>query len=331
MGSKMKTIISFSLLCLPFIIACDNLNNINENSSWILQRDKQDDIIYYSIFFSDKNSGWICGFNGMIKNTTDGGNTWKSQQSSVSANLWDISFINNLHGWICGANNTILKTSDGGKSWINISPLNSENKIYVSIKFIDENNGWTSNNFGEIQRTTNGGISWDIKRSGHIGGSRLSVFNAQIIYALSGKLYKTINGGETWDSVEVSIPKNYMISEMFFIDTNNGWVVTENGTGGMMITEFPVVITNNGGRTWASSELLKDEGMRSIYFLNENVGWVAGSQNVYKTIDGGKHWAFEFSPSNGELFAKDMYFVDENNGWIINWDGKIYKYQKMFN
>jgi len=95
-----------------------------------------------------------------------------------------------------------------------------------------------------------------------------------------------------------------------------------------MITEFPVVTTKNGGETWLSSEYLKDGGMRCIYFVNENVGWIAGSQNIYKTIDGGKHWSLEFSPSNGELFSKDIHFIDENCGWIINWDGIIYKYKK---
>jgi len=322
----LKFIFIFTLL---FIISCDKSTNPSEDTSgWTLQRVKQDDITYYSIFFSDKNNGWIIGYNGTIKNTTDAGNTWQTQQSGVLANLWDISFVSNLKGWICGANNTILKTSDGGKSWIDVSPSNPENKIYVLIKFIDENNGWVSNNYGEILRTTNGGLSWDIKKSGHIGGSRLSVINAQTVYALSGKLYKTFDGGETWDSVEVSIPKNYMASEMFFVNINDGFVVTENGTGGTMITEFPVVTTYDGGNTWSSSEFLKDGGMRCIYFINENVGWIAGSQNVYKTIDGGKHWSFEFSPSNGELFAKDIYFINERCGWLINWNGVIYKYKK---
>ncbi len=324
----MKIINLILVCCLSLLVSCDKSTNPEENATWILQRDKQDDITYYSIFFSDKNNGWIIGYSGTIEYTTNGGNTWETQQSGVSANLWDISFINNLQGWICGENNTILKTLDGGNTWNNISPSNPENKIYVTIKFVDENNGWTSNNFGEILRTTNGGLSWDIKKSGHIGGSRLVVINSQTVYALSGKLFKTFNGGDAWDSVEVSIPQNYRASEMYFANINDGFVITENGTGGMMITEFPVLTTSDGGKTWKSSEYLKDGGMRCIYFANENVGWVAGSQNIYKTIDGGKHWSLEFTPSGGGLFAKDIYFVDESCGWLINWDGVIYRYKK---
>jgi len=326
----MKIINIIFVCCLSLLVSCNKSTNLNEDATWILQRDKQDDITYYSIFFSDLNNGWIIGSNGTIKVTTDGGNTWQPQQSGVSANLWGMSFINNSQGWICGANNTILKTSNGGHTWIDISPSGPENKIYVTIKFVDENNGWASNNFGEILRTTNGGLSWDVKKSGNIGGSRLSVIDAQTVYALSGKLYKTFNSGENWDSVEVSIPKNYRASEMYFTNMNDGYIVTENGTGGMIITEFPVVMTSDGGKTWTSSKYLKDRGIgiRCIYFVNENVGWIAGSQNIHKTIDGGKHWSLEFSPSSGELFAKDVCFIDESCGWLINSDGFIYRYKK---
>ena len=325
----MKTVNMIIVFCLSLLISCDKAINPTESTpTWILQRDKQDDITYYSIFFSDKNNGWIIGYNGTIKNTKNGGNTWQTRQSGVSSNLWDVNFVDNIHGWICGANNTILKTSDGGKSWIDISPSSSENKIYVSIEFIDENNGWISNNYGEILQTIDGGLNWQLKKSGNIGGSRLSVINSQTVYALSGKLYKTSNGGKTWDTMEVSIPKNYMASEMTFTDINNGWIIMENGTGGTIITEFPVIMTNDGAETWTSSEFLKDGGFRCIHFINEYTGWIAGTQNIYKTIDGGKHWTLEFSPANRELFAKDIYFVDESNGWIINWDGVIYKYQR---
>lgn len=328
----MKTMCLLFIGSLLFLISCDKSTNPAANATWKLQRDKQDDITYYSIFFSDKNNGWIIGYDGTIKNTTDGGNLWKAQESGVSSNLWAISFINNSQGWICGADNTILKTINGGKEWINISPSRSSNKINVEMKFVDENNGWISNNHGEIQRTTDGGVTWDIKKSGIIGGSRLALFDAQTIYALGHtfdgtKLYKTLDGGSKWDSVAVPVSEYYNVSGMFFINSNDGYVIYENGTGGMIITEYPVTITKDGGKTWSSSEYLKDGGFRCVYFINENVGWIAGGQNIYKTIDGGNQWFLDFSPSNGILSAKDIYFINESCGWVINWDGQIYKYE----
>ena len=322
----MKTIILFLVFCLSLLISCDTSTGPSGNNAWILQRDKQDDITYYSIFFSDRSHGWICGYNGTIKNTVDGGKTWLPQQSGVTANLWDISFINNLLGWICGADNTILKTYDGGRTWNNISPFSDVDQIYVSVKFTDGNNGWISSNSGRILRTTDGGISWSVKKSGLIGGSYFSVLDANTVYALSGKFYKTLSGGGQWDSVQIPFPEGHLPAGIFFHDYNNGWIVVENLISSSMINEVPVFFTNDGGKTWAVSEMIKDGRLRCIYFINKNLGWIAGLQNIYRTKDGGKHWMPEFSPAGGFLSAKDICFVDENCGWIINRDGVIYKY-----
>ncbi len=322
----MKTIILFFVFYLCLLISCDSSTGPSGNNAWILQRDKQDSITYYSIFFSDRNNGWICGSGGTIKNSTDGGKTWLPQQSGVTANLWDISFINSLSGWICGEDNTILKTSDGGRTWSDISPSSEENRIFVSIKFTDGNNGWISSNSGSILRTTDGGVSWSVKKSGLIGASYLSVLDAETVYALSGKFYKTISGGGQWDSAEVHFPEGNFPAGIFFHDNNNGWISIVNLISSSVINDVPVFFTNDGGKTWTASEMIKDGGLRCIYFINKNLGWTAGLQNIYRTTDGGRHWKAEFSPSGGFLFAKDICFVDENCGWILNWDGAVYKY-----
>ena len=113
---------------------------------------------------------------------------------------------------------------------------------------------------------------------------------------------------------------------MFFASANCGWITTENGTGGAMINEYPIIMTKDAGITWSSSDLLKDGGIRCVYFVTDKVGWVAGASNIYRTTDGGEHWTLEYSPAKGELHAKDMYFCSEDSGWIINWSGQIYKY-----
>lgn len=328
----MKAIHLLFVVCLMLLLFCDKPTDPENDSTWALLREKQDDISYYSIFFSDKNNGWIVGRNGTIKNTTDGGNEWKTQESGVSSNLWGISFINNAQGWIYGANNTILKTINGGEEWVNISPSDSGNKINIEMVFVDENNGWLSNNNGEILRTTDGGLSWNIKKSGIVGGSRLSVFDPQTIFALghtfSGDiLFKTTDGGKKWDSFAVPVHRDHNISGMFFVNSNDGYVIFENGTGGTIINEYPVLMTKDGGESWSSSQALENGAFRCIYFVNEKTGWVAGGQNVYKTIDGGNSWSLDFSPSDPVFSPKDMYFINERNGWILGQDGEIYKYE----
>lgn len=315
------------LFILAIVISCEKSTNPLESpTGWNILREQQDDITYYSIFFSDENNGWIVGYSGTIKYSPDGGETWKSQQSGVSSNLWDVFFVNSQKGWICGDDNTILRTLDGGKSWHNISPVDTMDKVFVSLKFVDDEVGWTCSNNGEILKSKDGGLSWEVKKKFRSGGSHLVVFDSNTIYTLHGYLYRTFDSGETWDSLIVSIPKNYVASGMYFSNMDNGWVTTMNGTGGQYITKYPVIITNDRGMTWFSSDSLEDAGLMCSYFINENIGWVSGIQSVYKTIDGGIHWTYEFAPENSLLNAKDIMFIDENHGWIITLEGIIYKY-----
>ncbi len=323
MANTMRTLWIIPLVASSFFLSCDELTG-PAASHWFLQREKRDDITYYSINFSSATEGWIVGYSGTIEHSSDGGTTWHPQQSGVSSNLWDVCFVNSQTGWICGAGNTILRTSDGGGSWQNISPADADGSIYVSIRFIDGNIGWMSSNSGELLRSTDGGASWEVMKR-FILTARLVVLDANIVYAYIGKLYRTSDGGSTWDSVAVTIPKNYMPSDMFFADAHHGWITTQNGTGGMMIEDYPVVMTENSGVTWSSSDLLTDGGLGCVHFVTAKVGWVAGGRNIYKTIDGGRHWTLDFSPANGMLMAKDIFFLSEECGWVINWSGQVYK------
>lgn len=321
-------LIYFILLFAPLLFtSCDDSLTSNIGPArWTLQREPQS-LNYNSVQFTDKEIGWVIGDSGTIEKSANGGASWEKQESGVSASLWDVCFINNRQGWISGADNTILKTTNGGETWINISPSSTKNKLYLSIEFVNEHQGWTSNNNGEILKTNDGGLSWQISKENLIGGSELSIVNSETIYALCVKLYKTTNGGQSWDTISVPVPKNYMATNIFFKE-ENGWIVTWNGTGGTYITEFPILYTTDGGTTWSSSNFLKDGGFRCAFFMNGKNGWAAGTQNIYSTSDGGKNWHLQFTDDKHYLFSKDICFVDENCGWLLTHNGAIYKYQK---
>ena len=321
----MKLPIIFLLLSIT-IFSCGIEPNIE--SGWILQREKEDDITYYAIQFTDENNGWIVGYSGTIKKSANGGRNWASQKSNVQSNLWDVCFINNQCGWICGAENTLLKTIDSGMNWTKIALSDSTNIVNVTIKFIDTNNGWMSNNQGEILKSSDGGLNWQIVKNNNIGGARLAVFDESTVYFLSRYLFRTFNGGLKWDSMDVSTPKNYMRNEMFFPNPDHGFITTVNGTGGMIITEYPVIITKDSGNSWQTSSYMKTKsnGFNCVFFVDENNGWIAGD-NIYKTNDGGENWILDHSIKEGMVHAKDMYFINPNLGWLLDWDGQVYKYQ----
>lgn len=54
----------------------------------------------------------------------------------------------------------------------------------------------------------------------------------------------------------------------------------------------------------------------SVYFVNQNKGWIVGSQGAYLTTnDGGITWKAEKKCS--ENVIRDVYFADENHGWLL--------------
>lgn len=67
---------------------------------------------------------------------------------------------------------------------------------------------------------------------------------------------------------------------------------------------------------WTRQESGTLAWLRTIYFINEKTGWIAGSGGaILETTDGGKTWNqlrnFTFDT------IRQIYFSDEKNGWIL--------------
>ena len=67
----------------------------------------------------------------------------------------------------------------------------------------------------------------------------------------------------------------------------------------------------------------KYEGLKSLFFLNSNLGWIVGNEILVNTVNGGRNWtASTIENYKGFNF---IHFVDEKNGWILGDNGLILK------
>ena len=73
-----------------------------------------------------------------------------------------------------------------------------------------------------------------------------------------------------------------------------------------------VVITADGGNTW-SIVPVKEPG-HSLFFLNESVGWMVTSKNIWKTVESGRSW--KKIPKTPKLVRR-VHFLDEANGYAL--------------
>ncbi len=100
------------------------------------------------------------------------------------------------------------------------------------------------------------------------------------IAGYSGSLFRTQDGGETWDGIYVGVSE--LIRHVSFVDEKTGWAVGHQGS---------ILHTSDGGTTWATQK--KDTGtyLRDISFADKDNGWAVGhAAKIWHTSDGGKNW-----------------------------------------
>ena len=106
------------------------------------------------------------------------------------------------------------------------------------------------------------------------------------------------------------------LTDLFFVDANNGWVVGDRGI---------VLYTSDGGDRWHNKDLGVRCRWESVCFVDTMTGWIAGgfqfpaassSQGVlFRTRDGGHTW----QRVNGLSIPKlnQIRFQDAANGWAV--------------
>jgi photosystem II stability/assembly factor-like uncharacterized protein len=219
---------------------------------------------YWSTFFINQYTGWICGSSQTIFKTTNGGLTLDSTFIS-DAFLYDIYFRNELDGLVCGQSASMYKTSNGGLNWnlINV-PVANQSADFKKFSFINNNTGFivgSQNN--KLFKTTNFGDTWDsvARISGMIDSYRLFFINENTGFSCGSytKLYKTTNGGFNWRQENTTQFEPGYLSGIYFFDFNTGWVV---GTIGK------ILYTETGGSPVLS--ITGNEAYPKGYSLEQN-------------------------------------------------------------
>ncbi|NWF90025.1 MAG: T9SS type A sorting domain-containing protein [Ignavibacteriaceae bacterium] len=224
--------------------------------------------------------GYICGEEGLLMKTTDGGQSAQYLNPGTVENLMDVAFVDADTGYVVGAVGTILKTTDGGATWNSItsSITNTINTVsVVSADMVVIGSASTS----KALKSTDYGASWvDITPAG-LTQSIWDIFflnssTGWLAAQNSGKVYRTTDGGTSW----AESTTNSLVVPNFvkFKDANVGFV-TNNNNGN-------VFKSTDGGATWtaysASPEPQYAVGIGSSAIIS-----VGRSGSIHKTIDEG--------------------------------------------
>jgi photosystem II stability/assembly factor-like uncharacterized protein len=226
-----------------------------------------------AISASDMNNAWVADGSIMIRHTTDGGTTWKTQTPGPSPTfpynlLNDVFFKDVNNGWTVGDNGTIYHTTNGGTSW---SKQPSRTSINLkTVFFATTSDGWAGGDFASVLKTNDGGASWTVVVTPTAFG-RTTYGISDLFFAdasrgwaaISGAVLRTGDGGNTWIPASTSDGSNGV-----FITNIDGWSVGSFGA---------IYRSGDGGITWTTYKDIGDAFLYSVSFPDVDHGWVTGS------------------------------------------------------
>ncbi len=170
-----------------------------------------------------------------------------------------------------------------------------------SLRMFDEKTGWAVSAEGwsgvyakgavrSVVRTIDGGIHWrDVTPQRPFGANRIGWLTARSAWVAAAApppasriLFHTVDGGQTWKDVMVSL-----FGLVDFINTRDGWLVSGND----------VYRSTDGGQTWVKVGSAEFPGRpEGVTFLSATTGWISGSSAardgicLLVTRDGGHTW-----------------------------------------
>jgi hypothetical protein len=229
---------------------------------------------FCDMYFVDDTTGYVVGDEGEIYITNDQGETWEdiSYERDDKYRLYSVYFLDKNNGWIHGSEvggyYFKLLTSDKGQNWERVwfYPIISE------IQFISRDLGYgLVRGRGRLYKTVNAGESWSEITMPHEVYSgvinRIYFINENIGFAcggvvdssnyLMGRIYKTIDGGQSWETIYVTNVSS-IVKNILFLTEEMGWGQSTLG----------LLITGNGGVTSVKNSSKYSLGNYLILFDN---------------------------------------------------------------
>jgi photosystem II stability/assembly factor-like uncharacterized protein len=127
----------------------------------------------------------------------------------------------------------------------------------------------------------------------------------------SGTILKTADGGETWEKITEVDSVTSTLYSVFFVNEKLGFA---GGAKDIFLK------TINGGKTWKKIAASSNSGdIRSIYFADENTGWILagtrGGGEILYTTDGAATWTVQLTETTTNI--KAMAFHSKNHGVCV--------------
>ena len=254
----------------------------------------------------------------------------------------------------------IFKSTDGGTTWTEVSGNGIPEYSRVGMMAINPVNpdivyaaipggARDQEDFG-IYRTTDAGGSWEKVFDGRTTDVILNPQNPDILYTVSSKIfggtilgqygmYKSIDGGETWNKLDLGIVDSTMGRTGLALCAAQPDVVyasVSEVTGDGRTPLLGIYKTTDGGASWAKKEVPFDymisqgwfDNVMGVHPANPDIVY-AGGVKMIRSSDGGENWERIKDQLGGGLLHVDQHAIAFNpqnpdEVWVGN-DGGLFR------
>ena len=293
---NLRNVVTIAICFAVFTVfmGCKKRDNIQEDltqilDGWEISKSKFDfNIRPCDIFFVNHETGFIVGYDGNIYKTNDEGKSWQKQNSNTTLHLYSVFFTDKNNGFASGTAMVGCLDEDCDKG----SPF---------LKTIDGGKTWEKTLFKDYTDIRNLHFFDNMNGLAIIHTSSVSSSEKRFIA-------KTSNGGVDWELIDLDIHPTY--NNKFYCFANIIYVTGESQK---------ILKSKDYGNTWETIQA--PSHVRNMYFYNEYIGYIDGTPNTYKTIDGGLNWEIVDFPFSS---FETLHFYNETEGFNIS---SIYAYE----
>ena len=289
-------------------------------------------------------SAWDPNWFSFMLGTTDGGLNWSQTViDDTIGGIPKICFVDANNGWGIrpgGApreGSKIYVTTDAGNSWLLQLYTGSSNDATTlhDIAFTDPNNGIAVGNtmmepWLVIYKTTDGGTTWDWISSDFGSLNSVFLFNADEGIAVGGNrvvinqstIIRTSDGWSSWED-QISGTTN-SLSDVYFIDDLNGWIVGDNGTilhttnGGLPVELTSLTASSNGKEvilSWSTATELNNHGFEVQRSTEGTEFFTVGFVNGHGTTTEQHNYSYEDRNLNNGKYYYRLKQVDYDGSY----------------
>lgn len=235
---------------------------------------------------------YVFGRASSIYETHDGGNTWSpvfhgNYFITDLTQVWPNTLYAVGHTSFCfgcpDVKGAVLKSTNNGQSWTVLTE-NLEYRL-TNMHCFDSNHCiYTANDPGNsILIDDNSAVIGELTLGNHFNliqekpqesFTRLQFVNENLGYALalhynnSVKVYKTTDGGNSWNAR--NLPIDLTPDDLFFLNETTGWVTVDS----------LIYQTQNGGQSWTPKHTLPDD-VFTIYVNDAHHAWIGRYTGIY--------------------------------------------------